>query len=83
MFIIFPFIIRYFFLIVANIVLCKIMRIKFVQNEKPHIAKECNMGFYLVFVRTLYPTWLPGFTLPRREVTLRLPSKLTAERIMP
>lgn len=37
---------------------------------------------YIIMYRD-YPTWLPGFTLPRREVTLRLPSKLTALRIMP
>ena len=37
---------------------------------------------YIIMYRD-YPTWLPGFTLPRREVTVRLPSKLTALRIIP
>ena len=34
-------------------------------------------------IRLNYPTWLPGLTLPRREVTFKVPSKLTAERIIP
>lgn len=36
-----------------------------------------------VCVPQSYPTWLPGFTLPSTEVTLSVPSKFTAERIMP
>lgn len=34
-------------------------------------------------IRLIYPTWLPGLTLPRREVTFKVPSKLTALRIIP
>ena len=34
-------------------------------------------------IRLIYPTWLPGLTLPRSEVTFKVPSKLTAERIIP
>lgn len=33
--------------------------------------------------RRHYPTWLPGFTGRKSDVTLRLPSKFSAERIMP
>ena len=34
-------------------------------------------------IRLIYPTWLPGLTLPRSEVTFKVPSKLTEERIIP
>mgnify|MGYP006996029538 FL=1 len=43
------------------------------------------LSFYEMIrvIRLIYPTWLPGLTLPRREVTFNEPSKLTALRIIP
>lgn len=34
-------------------------------------------------LRWHYPTWLPGFTGRKSDVTLRPPSKFSAERIIP
>ena len=54
-----------------------------IQNSSGGFYMCIGMYFYISSYVTSYPTWLPGFTLPKSEVTLRLPSKLTAERIIP
>ena len=37
-----------------------------------------DLIFSYSMILSFYPTWLPGFTLPRREVTLRLAVKLAS-----
>lgn len=55
---------------------------------QPHHRKAAGQCFpssqgHYGLLRWHYPTWLPGFTGRKSDVTLRLPSKFSAERIMP
>ena len=65
-------------------------KIRWMQESRFEIVHPPFIIIYLFLIyeitrviRLNYPTWLPGLTLPRSEVTFKVPSKLTAERIIP